>query len=274
MDSIKTLIGHWIDTTSLSVLEIITIILKTPNEKFLTQDEYVVISDTPLACPMTIFQKSKITSDSVLYTVCWVLLNYCGHHIESLYAFILTVNPDAVHSTRIQLLHKLQKSVKNICYQDTATTQALCAGRQDLQTVVLMGYKVLYTMFRETDSIREFLESAFEHPWKLVSTSPFYGVVKDCIVRASISTYCEEQSNKRTRQPWAILEGAANIYMLGKDKYLLLYLLLFATSYSQYLSIPLTEQQMLTDCLPIPIGNCFTRIYQSQRATTKPISLL
>jgi len=271
MNSIETVIGHWLDTTSLTVLEIITILLKNGNENFLCNGEYVVVSGTSLACPTAILTKSHITSDSVLYKLCWALLNYAGHHIESLYAFILTINPAEVDSSRKQILQKLKKSVKNICYQDTATTQALYSGRQDLQTVVLLGYKVLYTIFQNTDDILEFLDSALDdkHPWKLVSTSPFYAVVKECILRASIATYCEDPSTQRNLSPLAILEGATNIYMLKKDKYLLIYLILFATKYSQYISTPITTQQMSTECLPNSIASCFNRIYQAKRILAK-----
>lgn len=272
MENINCLVDHWIYTTSLSTFDILNYLIHSPISNFQNKDGYLVILKTPLASPIVLISKQTFCLKAVFLKIIWSLIVHNNCHTSSMFSFVLHLQSTEFHIDHTDVIQSTKQRIKDLLFLDTATIQAFSAQRSDLQQVILCGYKVLIQLFQSPNKIKIAIDTAVQ-PWKIHGISPFYTCFKNCILNASIAFTCDISQTQPVHRipPLAVLEEAGSIYMLNKDKYLLLYLLTFATDYSKYLTSPLSTIEIERQGIPQPLASFWQFIYTTSRKQIKPI---
>jgi hypothetical protein len=265
---IQCLVSHWFSTTEYTAVTIIQHLCGIPYSAYREDADYIIIHTTSLTCPRSIFSKAQLCQSTTQHNLIWHLI-HCGQcALPAMYAFILA-------QPSCSKLRPLQTRIGNSIYTDNNTTQALSAKRPDLQHIVLAGYRILLAVWRTPELVETALHSALhteEHPyWQLRFESPFYTCVKQCLHRASIAFICRPIQKHGTPRTLARIEGDINLDLLNRDQYLLVYLLTFATEYSQYLLQPPSQSTQLQFGIPPALCDFWRAISRTNTFTNTPL---
>lgn len=257
----NSIVDHWLSTTALSTFDILLLLLKAPPDSFLEESGFVFIKDTHLAVPQKIAGKDLFMNARFMYDLFWQLVHHPQCFTESMYAFVLDETPP-IACEKLKLVYaRLRKTLFERTSLDLATTQAFGARRFDLQCVVLSGYKVLQQMYKTPEKIQLSLESALgndNNPWKICMSSPFFNLLKDTLEQASIAYHIKVAPKPLTTftpSTLAVFDTHCTLHLLRKDKFLLVYLLTFASSLAHFLTKPLNVQ------VPLPLAQFIQSIY-------------
>lgn len=269
MDSVVIqLVNHWFATTNYTAVDIILHLLALQDEDCVDDNSYVILKNTQLTCPIVLMTRAVLCQHSTKQALIWQLIQ-CGQcHLATMYAFILAqpVTP---------LLKPIHKRITQQICLDNATTAALSAKRSDLQYIVLAGNRILSAVWHTPAAIELALQSALRSDqgqcWQLAQQSDFYTQLKTCLQRASIAFVCKPAQKTPTLRTIACIEGDIMLDILDKDRYLLIYLLTFATKYSQYIVTPLVPSQQQLLGIPTCLSAFWNAISQTKTFACTPI---
>jgi hypothetical protein len=223
----KAILTHWTSACRATCIDILSHLLHTPRNAIQQQNGYVVIAGTPLAVPCTLVTAQELQSYPCHVHLAWQCLTRDPAQKFSMFAFLLSLQ--TCHPDKKKLLHKLQTRVAALTQQDIYTSQAFTAGRTDLQSMVLLGYETLRSIFKSPTAVGTALAAVCAVPWHFQKASLFYHSFLATCARAAIAVHIDVgAAAPPATPPLATIDKDIVVYTLEKDKYLLVYLLSFA----------------------------------------------